>query len=101
LLVGLAALAVGATGCRGGARAPLRRYALHGVVVAVEPDARRVTVQHDDIAGFMPAMTMPYQVKEPYQELRALRPRDTITAEVVAQGTDVWLEHIVRQPGAH
>ena len=41
-----------------------KRYELSGKVVAVDADARRVTVAHDDIVGFMDAMTMPFTVND-------------------------------------
>src|ERR1700758_399753 len=37
-------------------------YKLKGVVKSVDEKSRRVTVAHDDIPGFMAAMTMPYKV---------------------------------------
>jgi protein SCO1/2 len=40
-------------------------YALHGQVIAITPDRRVLTIKHDDIQGFMSAMTMPYEVTEP------------------------------------
>jgi Cu/Ag efflux protein CusF len=37
----------------------------HGVVIAVQPRTGALTVKHDDIEGFMPAMQMMYKVKSP------------------------------------
>ena len=42
-----------------------KSYALHGQVTAMTPDRRVLTIKHDDIQGFMPAMTMPYEVTDP------------------------------------
>ena len=39
-----------------------RRYELEGRVVAVDTVSRTVTVAHKDVAGLMPAMTMPFLV---------------------------------------
>jgi len=39
------------------------RYQLQGQIVAVDPARQELTIKHDDIKGFMPAMTMPYKVK--------------------------------------
>ena len=42
-----------------------KRYNLRGQVVAKDVAANEITVQHDEIPGFMAAMTMPYKVKDP------------------------------------
>jgi protein SCO1/2 len=39
-----------------------KRYELEGRVVAVDSGSRLVTVAHQEVAGLMPAMTMPFQV---------------------------------------
>jgi Cu/Ag efflux protein CusF len=71
-----------------------RRYSLNGRVVSVEKDKQQVVVDHGDITGFMMAMTMGYSVKNPTL-LDSLSPEDQITADVVVNGDDVWLENIV------
>ena len=72
----------------------LRRYSLQGRVVSVEKDKNQVVVDHGEITGFMMAMTMPYSVKNP-SVLDTLSPEDQITADVVVNGNDVWLENVV------
>jgi Cu/Ag efflux protein CusF len=71
-----------------------RRYSLQGRVVSVEKDKQQVVVDHGEITGFMMAMTMGYSVKNP-TVLDTLSPEDQITADVVVNGNDVWLENIV------
>ena len=71
-----------------------RRYSLQGRVVSVEKDKQQVVVDHGEITGFMMAMTMGYSVKNP-AVLDSLSPEDQITADVVVNGNDVWLENIV------
>lgn len=39
-------------------------YEFRGVVVAVDPGRRILEVNHEAIPGFMPAMTMPYEVAD-------------------------------------
>ena len=41
-----------------------KRYDLKGKVVAVEPDKHLVTVSHQDIKDYMPAMTKPFTVHD-------------------------------------
>jgi Cu/Ag efflux protein CusF len=94
------ALSIGISGCRSSKPAPAqpdqgpKRYPLNGRVVRVEPDKLQVVVDHGDIPGFMSAMTMGYSVKNP-NLLTPLSPEDQITADVVVNGDDVYLENIV------
>lgn len=72
-------------------------YKLRGRVVANNPATGEVTLNHEAIAGFMDAMTMPYKLKDP-STLSELHPGDVITADVlVSQEADagVLLDHIV------
>jgi protein SCO1 len=73
---------------------PPSRYPLTGRVVSVDKAKQEVTVDAADIPGFMMAMTMPYSVKNP-NLLEPLSPEDQISADVVVNGNDVWLENIV------
>jgi protein SCO1/2 len=61
-MVGLV-IAGAAAGC---SRQPeARTYELKGQILVVRPETNEVLVKHEDIPGFMPAMTMPYVVKDP------------------------------------
>jgi Cu/Ag efflux protein CusF len=71
-----------------------KRYHLSGRVVSVETPKQQVTIDAGDIAGFMSAMTMGYSVKDPNQ-LTPLSAEDQVTADVVVNGNDVYLENIV------
>jgi protein SCO1/2 len=75
------------------------RYDLNGKVVAVDKSAKRLTVDHGDIPGFMGAMTMPYAVKDEHL-LDNLKAGDQISAKVVSTGSEFWLENIAVKPGA-
>jgi protein SCO1/2 len=70
-----------------------QRYALTGRVVSVDKAKQQVSVDGDDVPGFMMAMTMGYAVKTPTL-LDSLSPEDKIKADVVVNGDDVWLENI-------
>ena len=71
-----------------------QRYHLAGRVVSVETAKQQVVVDAGDIPGFMSAMSMGYSVKNP-NLLTPLSPEDKITADVVVNGNDVYLENIV------
>lgn len=70
-----------------------QRYKLTGRVVSVEAPKQQVTVDAGDIPGFMAAMTMGYSVHDA-NSLAQLSPEDQITADVVVNGSDVYLENI-------
>jgi Cu/Ag efflux protein CusF len=71
-----------------------QRYKLDGRVVSIDSAKQQVTVDAGDIPGFMSAMTMGYAVKNP-SLLGPLSAEDHITADVVVNGSDVYLENIV------
>ncbi|MGE0392151.1 MAG: SCO family protein [Vicinamibacterales bacterium] len=71
----LASLAAGACS----KPAPAKRYELTGQILGLRPEARELMVKHDDIKGFMPAMTMPYKVSD-LSLLEGKAPGDLITA---------------------
>src|SRR5579863_3989429 len=70
-----------------------KRYHLKGKVVSVDQKSKMLNVDGEDIPNFMPAMTMPYEIK-PETELDKLKPGDAITADVVVQDDKAWLENI-------
>jgi len=63
VVVGVLAFLAGSA-CRkaGGPTAGEKRYAMTGVVSSVNRAVREAVVAHDDIPGFMPAMTMPFPI---------------------------------------
>jgi len=71
-----------------------KRYDLKGKVLVVEPDKHLVTVSHEDIKGYMPAMTMPFTVQSE-SDLKILAPDDQITATLVVDGSQAWLEDLI------
>src|SRR5580704_17988811 len=73
-----------------GSRSTERTYAVHGQVIALTPDRREATIKHGEIKGLMPAMTMPYKIKEK-AELDAIKPGDLIAATLVIVANDAYL----------
>src|SRR5579862_8261822 len=57
-----------------------KHFALQGQVITKSAETSQLTVKHDTIPGFMPAMTMPYPVKDA-QALGDVQPGDQITAD--------------------
>ncbi len=77
----------------------VRTYQLKGQVLAVTPDTREILVMHEDIPGFMPAMTMPYAVKD-VALIRDRVPGDLITATLTVEPALAYLSAITRTGSA-
>jgi protein SCO1 len=78
------------TGCQ---KKPERRFDLKGKVISVDKEHRQVTIAHENIKGFMDAMTMPFNVKEDWA-LEALAPGQAVEAILVVQEDRSWIEGI-------
>ncbi len=59
-----------------------QRYELRGTVVSVNPSAREVFLKHEEIPGYMAAMTMPFYVATP-EELMPFKPGDRVVGELL------------------
>ena len=71
-----------------------KRYELKGKVVAIEPEKHLVTIAHEEIKDYMPGMTMPFTVPDE-SAYAILRPGDQVSALLVVDGTQSWLEELV------
>jgi protein SCO1/2 len=73
-----------------------KRYPIEGRVVEVDRASRSVTLAHEDIPGFMPAMTMPFVVLERDAALlQRMAPGDSLRATLVVSDSRYWLEELV------
>jgi protein SCO1/2 len=70
-----------------------REYTLQGQVLSVTPDHKEANIKHEDIPGFMSAMTMPYKVQDA-SEYRDLAPGDLINATLVVVSNDAYLTDV-------
>ena len=71
-----------------------KRYDLKGKVLTVERDKHSITVAHEAVKDYMPAMTMPFTLRDDWP-FEVLTQGDQITATLVVDGTESWLESIV------
>ena len=92
LAVGGAVLLIAIAACSRDAHQP-REYQLTGQILAIEPETQELLVKHDDIKGFMPAMTMPYKVEDATL-LNNATPGDLISATLVVADTSAYLKAI-------
>ena len=70
-----------------------KSFDARGVVRQIADDRRKVTIQHEAIASYMPAMTMEFNVKDT-NELNSISPSDEITFKLVVDENDSWVEGI-------
>ena len=69
------------------------RYQLVGRIVAIDPIQQQIMVSHSEIAGYMPAMTMPFKLKNA-NILQGLSKGDEISATLVVARNQSWLEDV-------
>ena len=95
-IIALAALSVAAA-CN---REPdARTYQLTGQILVVKQETNEVLVKHEDIPGFMPAMTMPYTVKDPAL-IKERAAGDLITATLKVAPEGAFLSAITKTGSA-
>lgn len=76
-----------------------RSYQLTGQVLAVESASKQILIKHEDIPGFMPAMTMPYTVSDPAL-LNGRAAGDLVTATLKVGGGNAVLTAITKTGSA-
>lgn len=70
-----------------------RQYSLQGQVLSVAGDGLEANIKHEAINGLMPAMTMPYKVRDAGQ-LANRQPGDLISATLVVVSNDAYLKDV-------
>ncbi|HET9368759.1 MAG TPA: SCO family protein [Vicinamibacterales bacterium] len=93
VLSAAALAAVAAAACARG-EAP-KRYELTGQVLAVRADRQQITIKHEDIVGYMPAMTMSFAVARP-DLLTGREPGELVKATLEVQDMIGRLVEITR-----
>src|SRR5262245_21059269 len=68
-------------------------FQVHGVVLEVKPSEKTVRIRHQEIPGYMPAMTMPFEVKNT-NELAGLQPGDSVAFRMIVTEKDGWIDQI-------
>jgi len=72
-----------------------QRYQFRGKVISVERESRQITVEHDEIKGYMGAMTMPFPLADEKTLGRINKKNDLIEAILVVGGSGWRLENVV------
>ena len=88
----LLVLAIAASACSQPA-SDRREYRLEGQVLAVHIERKEAVIRHEEIQGFMSAMTMPYNVLDA-KEYADIAPGDLITASLIVEPTRAYLQKV-------
>ena len=68
-----------------------RDYTVRGVVQEARPVKSQLVVKHEEIPGYMDAMTMPFQVRDP-KILESVKAGDAITFQLHVTDKDHWID---------
>jgi protein SCO1/2 len=70
-------------------------FTVKGVVLEVNLRESTVRIKHEEVPGYMPAMTMPFEVKDT-NELGGIEPGDPVTFRLNVTDTEGWIDQIRR-----
>lgn len=87
------AACLAATACSRGPEP--RQYELRGQILGIEAARSEVLIKHENIDGFMPAMTMPFKVEDAAL-LADKQPGDLVTATLVVGEVDAHLSTLTK-----
>ena len=70
-----------------------QHFEVKGVVREIEPDGQTVLIQHEDIPGFMPAMTMPFSLRGTNVS-HGFAAGDQVRFELTVTKEDSWISRV-------
>jgi protein SCO1/2 len=85
-----------ATPANAAAQTNERTFSVKGVLKEIKPDGKTAVIQHEEIPNYMPAMTMPLEVRNP-NELAGLQAGDRISFRMVVTETDGWIDQVKKE----
>ena len=90
-----ACVAVALVGCGHSTNSDERadHYDTRGVVRGFSPDQSAIEIQHENIPGFMPSMTMPFVARD-RKQIADLKPGDAISFRLAVTNKDFWIENV-------
>ena len=68
-------------------------FEVRGVVQEVRANEKEIVIKHEEIPNYMPAMTMPFEVKNT-NELAGLAPNDQVSFRMIVTDTEGWIENV-------
>lgn len=76
-----------------------RSYQVRGIVRAFAPDRSTVSIEHENIPGFMPSMTMPFSVKD-QKDIAGLKIGDGISFRMTVTDKDLFIDQVKKIPAS-
>lgn len=71
----------------------ITNHPARGVVLSLKPEGRTVVIRHEEIPGYMIAMTMPFEVRDT-NELKGLKKGDGVEFRLRVTETDGWIDQV-------
>jgi protein SCO1 len=68
-------------------------YQTRGVVRGFSPDRSTIEIQHENIPGFMPSMTMPFVARD-QKQIADLKTGDAVSFRMTVTQKDFWIENV-------
>src|ERR1041385_1598906 len=68
-------------------------FQVKGLVTAVNPAEKTITIKHEEIPGYMQPMTMPFDVKDT-NELAGIEAGDPISFRLTVSETEGWVDRL-------
>lgn len=70
-------------------------FQVKGVVKELKDDGKTIVIKHEEVTNYMPAMTMPFEVKNT-NELRGLQSGDAVGFRLIVTDKDAWIDHLIK-----
>lgn len=67
-------------------------YQVRGEIREIKPDGKTVRIQHEEIPGYMPAMTMNLEARD--TDLSQFKPGDYISFRMLVTDNDGWIDQL-------
>jgi protein SCO1/2 len=98
-IVLIGCLALGVFGCERSTHPgeTVQHYETRGVVRGFSPDRSTIEIQHENISGFMPSMTMPFVARD-QKRIADLKIGDAISFRMTVTQRDFWIDHVKKIP---
>ncbi len=71
----------------------LKTFQVRGVILEVKPHEKSVTIRHEAVPDYMPAMTMPFDVRDT-NELGGVEAGDPVAFRLLVTDTEGWIDQI-------
>src|SRR6266404_3460418 len=68
-------------------------FQVKGIIRAVRSAQKEVEIKHEAIPGYMPGMTMPFEVRDT-NELTGLKPGEPVSFRLMVTDTEGWIDQI-------